>query len=284
VPTRICRTYYGVPIPPEQETEFAHWAIAMSVYMFADPTGNPAYRRIAHAAGDRMRPLLDAAIADAKGDAGGRDTVVARLVKMQHADPAITDDVIRGHLLGMITGFVPTNTIAAGHMLEVLVGGGSIMHWNRTKFMAPARDALRLHDDDLLTRCLLETSRFKPINFGPFRVTERDYTISDGGFAGRRPKTIPKGSKLLVSTHSAMFDGRRIRNRYRFDPDRAPSDYMLFGSGIHVCLGLFLAKAQITQTLKPLLAQKNLRRAPGDAGKLQRVGPFPAHLWVEYDR
>jgi cytochrome P450 len=282
VPTLICRKYYGIPIPQGSENDFAHWSIAMSTFMFGDPTDDPTIRDLALAAGTRMRALLDAAIKDAHQGKIEPDSVLDRFVRMQgSAKP--TDTAIRAHLMGMVAGFVPTNTMAAGHMLEVLVGGGKYLYWPRGKFTRAMKLALDSRDDGMLTRCLLETLRFKPINPGPFRICVEDYTIEGGGLFGLRPKTITKNSKILASTQAAMFDSRRVERPYFFKTDRPGAEYLLFGSGMHVCLGLFLAKAQITSTLKALLSQRNLRRAKGQAGRLKRIGPFPAHLVVEYD-
>jgi cytochrome P450 len=80
-----------------------------------------------------------------------------------------------------------------------------------------------------------------------------------------------------------MFDERRVDNPRDFNPGRPASHYMLFGYGLHWCVGAFIAKAQITQTLKALLLKDNLRRAEGPDGQLRRLGPFPEHLVVEFD-
>ena len=80
-----------------------------------------------------------------------------------------------------------------------------------------------------------------------------------------------------------MFDPRRIDHPKKFDPGRPSRNNLTFGSGLHWCIGAPLAEAQITQTLKPLLTRRNLRRAPGKAGKLTKDGPFPAHLTVTFD-
>jgi hypothetical protein len=58
---------------------------------------------------------------------------------------------------------------------------------------------------------------------------------------------------------------------------------MLFGSGLHWCIGYFIAAAQITQTLKALLVKRGLRPAKGKEGQLQLLGAFPEHLIVEFD-
>ena len=56
---------------------------------------------------------------------------------------------------------------------------------------------------------------------------------------------------------------------------------MVFGYGLHWCIGVFLAKAQITQTFKPLL-KRGIRRADGPEGQLRTIGLMPAHLTVEF--
>ena len=98
--------------------------------------------------------------------------------------------MIRAILIGMIDGFVPTNTMAGGHILEMLL--------RKPVFMARAQAAASADDDALLKRCLFEAMRFKPLNPGPFRSCAEDYTIasstcarnsgsSRGASAGRHP-------------------------------------------------------------------------------------------------
>ncbi|MBA3666618.1 MAG: cytochrome P450 [Sphingomonas sp.] len=271
VPTRICERYYGVAVP--NETRFAHITIAMSTFMFGDPSNDPTVRDEAVKAGAELRPIIDAAIAGARAAPAGSDTIAARLVSAKGADGApVPDETIRAILIGMITGFVPTNTMAGGHMLEMLL--------RRPDMMRATQAAARADDDELLKRCLWEAFRFLPLNPGPFRECAEDAIVAQGT---RRAKRIPKGTKMLVSTHSAMFDPRRIERPKAFDPGRASHNNLTLGSGIHWCIGAPLAEAQIVQTLKPLLLQRNLRRAAGQAGRLALDGPFPAHLVVEFD-
>src|SRR5215471_5717180 len=54
VATRICERYYGVQIADDAKVTFGQWTMAMSNYMFADPTDKPAYRDVALAAGERV--------------------------------------------------------------------------------------------------------------------------------------------------------------------------------------------------------------------------------------
>ena len=47
VPTRLCESYFGVAIKPQERKDFANWTIAMSTFMFADPNDDPRLRRVA---------------------------------------------------------------------------------------------------------------------------------------------------------------------------------------------------------------------------------------------
>ncbi|MCB1488104.1 MAG: cytochrome P450 [Bauldia sp.] len=269
VPTRICEDYYGIVLEPEQRVPFSQWTFAMSMYMFADPFDDPRARPPAVAGAEALRAIVDASIAKAKASPAA-DTVIARLLAMPDGPD---DETIRTYLVGMIAGFVPTNTMAAGNMLEIML--------QRPEFLEKAQAAARAGDDALLWRCLFEASRFKPINPGPFRRCGEDTVVAKGT---RRAKTIRKGEVLLVSTWSAMFDERRVADPWRFNPGRPATDYMIFGHGLHWCLGALIAEAQITQTMKALLVQDNLRRAEGVDGTLRHLGSFPQHLVVTFDR
>jgi cytochrome P450 len=270
-PTRICERYFGVAAPDERR--FAQLTIAMSTFMFGALKADPTVREEALKAGDELRSIIDAAIAQARGAPAGGDLIVSRLLKATSEDDALIADAnTRSILVGMICGFVPTCTLAGGNMLEMLL--------RRPDMMRQAQAAARANDDILLQRCLWEAFRFLPLSAGPFRVCAEDALVAAGT---SRAKPIKRGAKMMIWTHSAMFDPRRVEQPTQFDPGREPKDYLLFGFGLHRCIGAPFAQAQITQTLKPLLQMKNLRRASGADGRLAKDGLFPAHLVVEFD-
>ncbi len=272
VPSQLCEDYYGIEIP--DKLLFAEWTVAMSSYLFGSCTDKipTSGRDLAVTAADCFRTVINRAILNARqGDSPG--VVLPRLIAMQKSDPQLTDDVLEAHLFGMVTGFIPTNLLAGGYILSTLL--------RNDDFMVQTRNAALADDDDLLWRCLRETLRFRNINPGPFRICGPDgYTIAAGT---RRAKYVAPGTGLLASTQSAMFDSRRIAHPKRFDPKRPAEDYLVFGYGLHWCLGSFIAIAQITQTFKALLRKRGLRRARGADGRLQSISVFPAHLWVEFD-
>jgi cytochrome P450/deferrochelatase/peroxidase EfeB len=267
VSTKICEAYYGIPIPDEDA--FADWTISMSVLFFGDPFGKESIRQLALAAAPHLRRLIDNAMAEAKAGRVAENTVLGRLIKLQQAGAdGPSDGEIRAILSGMTTGFTPTDTVSGGHMLSMVM--------ERPDALSQAIAAAREDRDGDLWNILIEAMRFMPLNPGPFRYCNRDYTLKSG-------RKIRAGTTVLASTLSAMRDPRRVPAPWRFDSTRPRDQYMLFGHGMHACYGAMIADAHITQTLKAAFRRPGFRAAAGPAGKLQRVGPIPHRLYVEYD-
>ena len=172
------------------------------------------------------RTLEIAAIARAKAGQGDPNTITARLVRLQaEGAPGLSDVVIRSYLIGMITGFVPTNTMAAGHMLEMLL--------RRPDFMAPTLAAARAGDDDRLKRCLFEAMRFWPLNPGPFRVCLADYTIAAGKGHGKTIKAAVRDfAKEAATRMETRIDDQLAEVNYRKVAKAAMFSGNLFGTGI----------------------------------------------------
>ncbi len=58
---------------------------------------------------------------------------------------------------------------------------------------------------------------------------------------------------------------------------------MVFGHGIHWCIGSAIAKVQIAESFRALFGKGHVRRAVGSAGALTRRGAFPESLCVTFD-
>jgi cytochrome P450 len=264
VPVELCRAYYGVTI--DDPEKFAYATMELSGHLFGPPP--PRSTPQVEAAGAYVRDVIDRAIA-AQVPGSGKETVLRRLVdRLNQPLGAPTREDIRAFLIGMIVGFVPTNTIAGGNILEMLL--------RKPEYLRRATQAACAGDDDLLKHCLFEAMRFMPLNPGPFRRCTRDFVL---GANTSRPALIKAGKYVLASTASAMFDPRQVDNPGAYRPDRPASDYMLFGYGMHFCAGLFIAQAQITQTLKELLKRGTPRRV----STLRRRDVFPDELLIKVE-
>jgi cytochrome P450 len=74
-----------------------------------------------------------------------------------------------------------------------------------------------------------------------------------------------------------MFDRRRVVAPKAFNPVRCPADTLVFGYGRHWCAGFAIGRAQLVETLKPLLKRSFYqRRAQRKA--ITYFGAFPEYL------
>ncbi|MFP1633667.1 cytochrome P450 [Zhengella sp. ZM62] len=272
VPVRICRDYFGLVI--DDEERFADWSIALSSLFFADYFGNRAVRELAVVAADGMNRTIAASIAEVRQGRGRPDTPLARLVALHEANPArLPEEAIHSIMMGMVSGFVPTDLLAGGNCLDVIL--------SRREAQSALEEAVAARDDKLVDAVIIEAMRFKPINIGPLRHCPRDAVIAPGT---PRERVVKAGSMVMPATFSAMFDAGAVDDPEEFRPGRDAGSYLVFGHGIHWCIGSRIARVQIAECLKVLFARDNVRRMPGRAGRLVRRGAFPRALHVGFDR
>ncbi|MFC5587226.1 cytochrome P450 [Nitratireductor kimnyeongensis] len=271
VPVRICRDYFGILI--DDEEAFSDWANALSGLFFADPGADPVTRELAVVAADRVRRSIDRSVMAVREGTVPNTTPLGRLVKMLDAEePQISLGEVHAIMLGMIAGFTPTNLLASGNCLDVVL--------SKPEARRAVEEAIAAGDDARLERAILEAMRFKPIWVGPFRYTARDAVLAKGT---RRERKIKAGTTVMPATLSAMFDPAVVREPERFDTDRPARDYMVFGHGIHQCIGAAIARIQIAECFRALFSKPGLKRGGGKDGRLKRLGAYPESLTVCFD-
>ncbi|NGN42936.1 cytochrome P450 [Mesorhizobium sp. CGMCC 1.15528] len=271
VPARICRDYYGMTI--DDDNEFVDWSNALSGLFFGDPGGKPIVRELAVVAAAHMTRAVDLSIQAVREGRTDRETPLGRLVEMLDRDtPAVSLGEVHSIMLGMIAGFAPTNLLAAGNCLDVIL--------SRPEAQKAVEDAVADGDNEQLDRAIREAMRFKPIWFGPFRYAAQDVVIAKGT---SRERTVKAGTSVMPATFSAMFDSDAVERPDEFDTNRPARDYLLFGHGIHQCIGAAMAKIQIAEAFRALFTKKGVRRAKGRAGKLNSLGAYPESLKVDFE-
>ncbi len=114
-----------------------------------------------------------------------------------------------------------------------------------------------------LDRAINESLRFDPPLIGLFRTTSKDVSIGEAH--------IPKSTKVMTHYLAANRDPNVFPDPHTFDPHRQGRKILSFGLGIHVCLGMELAKLEARIALDVLQ-----RRCPGLTlvNDGERVGPF----------
>lgn len=286
VTTEVCFRYFG--FRTNNSDDFAHWAFSVSNLLFADPTGTKANRALGHNGAARLRLVIDDAIDRSKRnpdrnhvDAGVRvrlDTnLVDRLVDLSKAEKNGPNHAeIRAILLGMVVGFIPTVSLAAGRILEEMIG--------RPEALAEARMHAEKRDDTALLAVLMELARLNPaLAPGQWRYCHSATTMS--GFA------IPAGLTVAVGGAAALRDPRLYVAPGDYDPARqpkpgfpyAPPDSLVFGFGSHGCVGTQIAKAVLVAMFGELLRMPGLQTAAGDEGTIRFTGPFPTRLLMTFD-
>jgi len=265
VPTRLIGKYFGTP--GWNETEFTDAATIMFQYLFYPD--DPEVEAKALQAAEQTRDYLDQTIADRKSNPVDTDDVLNRCLKLQAAGmPGMTDLDIRNNLIGLIIGAIPTTSKCAAVTLNHL--------FNNSELMVEAQQAARTNEDEKLIQFVQESLRLNPFAAGIQRICAEDYIVAKGTL---RSTKIPKGTRVLAATQSAMMDGRKIKKPKEFHLDRPAHDYMHFGFGLHTCFGQHINLIQIPGIVKAVLKQTNLRRV----SDMKVKEPFPVSLDIEYD-
>lgn len=222
------------------------------------------------------------------------------LVERQMREPA-------QHVLGRIAASGLDRDAVVRNIAGLVVTASAVV----TKAFAHAFEQLLLHDEargraieavrrgrrDDLDRLMVEALRFNPVFPVLVRRAPRATTLAAGT---PHEREIPAGSTVYASPLAAMFDESAVREPDRFGygrrfalnrgwaarPDAygqgngAAGPYLLFGTGMHWCIGDEIAIAEMTAMATALLA----RGDPRLVRRLRYDGPAVASLIVGFDR
>ncbi len=122
----------------------------------------------------------------------------------------------------------------------------------------------KLHaDPGLIPGAVEELMRCVRLGGGlpPARMTTEDVEL--GGV------TIPAGEVVLPLFATANRDPSAFSDPARFDVNRAPASHLAFGAGVHHCLGAQLARLELQEAFRGLLARVPGIRLAGPATELR---------------
>lgn len=271
VPWDMTNTYFGTGGP--DAATMKDWTSTLFWYLFEDLPADPELDAKAMNCAAGLRDYLDAAIADRKANPTEAEDILNRCLALQRADtPGMSDLGIRNNILGLLIGAIPTISKACCYAMDELL--------NRPEELERAHRAA-LTNDASYEYYIWEALRFYPHNPVIYRRATRDTTVARSSF---RQVNVKKGQMVFAATVSAMFDRYAVEAPQEFRINRPFETYIIWGYGMHICFGAAINKAVIPAILKPLLAQKNLRRAPGPAGQIDTgPTPHPQHFHLEFD-
>ncbi|MGE0384121.1 MAG: cytochrome P450 [Gammaproteobacteria bacterium] len=189
-----------------------------------------------------------------------------RLVEMKRAEP---DDRLISALvrLGDDPGGLTRQEVLAMTFLMLLAG-----HETTTSLIGSGTLALIEHPDQLrrlladpalIDPAVEELLRFtSPVTMGAPRIALEDVEIG--------ASVIRRGTPVLGMINSANRDERVFADPDALDIGRTPNRHIAFGTGVHMCLGLWLARAEAKIALDALV-----RRFP----RMQLAVPRRALRW-----
>jgi len=278
VPLGLNDEYFGFP-GPDMKT-MAKWSRATQYAFFHNPLQDNKINKDAIAAGAEMTAYIhDQLIPEKTRElASGRpasDTVSILIqVAKQHAKYGLTPDRLITDTMGLLVGSVETTSAAVVQALEYML--------NNPEVLQKAIEASRSGNDELLAKITWEALRFHPVNPWLARWAEKDMLIAAGT---DHATVIPKGSLVLASTESAMWDEEVVSNPQAFDETRDQSQFMHLGYEYHRCLGDDVALIMVPEMIKQLVLLPGISKTSVDEtvdfhGK---DGPFPESFVVNYE-
>ncbi|MBN9088230.1 MAG: cytochrome P450 [Reyranella sp.] len=270
VPVKLTGEYIGFPGP--DAAAMFRWSRATQYDMFHNLDGDAKVHHDNIDAGHEMRAYLTELLPRRRAQlaAGEKlDDIFSRLLESHFASAiGFDDERIIANMMGTLVGGVETTSQAIVQILDQL--------FKRPKVLAEAIAAANGNDDSLMYRYCWEALRFNPINPFVVRHCVADYRIAKGTL---RAATIKAGSTVLVSTRSAMRDGRQLDAASSFAIDRPPSVYMHLGYGMHTCLGDQISRIQVPEIVRRILQIPGVR----PAGPIDFAGgPFPERYLIRY--
>ncbi len=229
-PVRVICAIVGVPI--EDSAQFHGWAEKINTGPLNPEAGMEASRAMRA----YLEPLVEARRIEAQDD------LLSDLVSAEIDGARLSDEKIYGFLRLLLPAGAETTFRVMGNALTALLTMPEVMaKVNANRALLPA--------------LIEETLRWETSVTQVSRVAKVDTEVAGC--------PIPKGSALSVLTGSANHDASRYENSEDFDLDRPAQNHMAFGTGQHQCLGMHLARLELSVGLNAILDRlPNLRLDP----------------------
>jgi cytochrome P450 len=172
------------------------------------------------------------------------DDVIGDLVAAEIDGEKLTDEAIIAFLRLLLPAGLETTYRSSGNLLHSL-----LTH--------PEQMAMVYHDRALIPSAIEEGLRFETPLTSVTRTTTQEIEI--GG------KTIPPDAQIDMCMGSANRDETRWTNPDTFDVRRPRQAHIAFAGGIHMCLGMHLARLETRVMLNSLFDRvKDLAIVPDD--------------------
>jgi len=172
-------------------------------------------------------------------------------------------DVVLGNMMGVGVGASVNHAHAAIQVVNFYLEDEQEKERSQILQLVQSSDS---KSTELLYGYVREGMRLRPQFSGLWRQAAVDTTVPQG--PGLPPLQVKAGEWIRGNFRNAHLNPDEFPNPHAVDPRRPAATYNLLGAGFHNCPGVSYATQTIAEIVKAVFKLKNLRRAPGDAGKL----------------
>src|SRR3954454_21613456 len=229
-PMQVIARILGVP--REDAARFEQWGVWIIASAVDPARGKEASKS--------MRDYLVPLLAERRREPA--DDVISQLVSAELDGEVLSDEEILPFLLLLLPAGGETTYRATGNLLYAL-----LTHPEQLEAVRRDRALTRPAIDEAL--------RWEP----PLLILARE-ALADTELSG---VPIPKGSHIAISQGAANRDPDFVAEPDRFDISRGSRAHLSFGNGPHMCLGMHLARMEMSIVVDVLLDRlQNLRLDP----------------------
>ena len=220
-------------VPHEERSPLRDWSLAILGAL--EPVLTPQVAERGNAAVSEFSAYLEGLIArrrHAPGDPA--HDVLTRLIEGEDGGEKLTPDELLHNCIFLLN---------AGHETTTnLIGNGLVALHDH-----PAQRQRLLADPELIRPAIEEVLRYESSNQLGNRITTE--TVEIGGVA------MPPQTQVTLCIGAANRDPAQFDQADRFDIGRMPNRHVAFGSGIHQCAGMNLARLEGRVALSAFLAR-----------------------------
>jgi cytochrome P450 len=252
-PTRIIAALLG--LPEEDFPQFQRWSISMLSFTINPERGKAASQALV----DYFKPILAARRAEPRED------LISSLAAAEIDGHKLDDEDIYSFIRLLLPAGVETTYRSLGNLLFGLLTNEDQL------------DAVRA-DRSLIPQAIEEAVRWDAPLLNITRVATRDTELAG--------VPIPQGSSVMPMLGAANRQEDRYPDPDRFDIFRQAKVPISWGHGVHVCLGMHLARLEMRTAVNLLLDRlPNLRMDPdGDDPHIRgMIFRSPTSLPIVFD-
>lgn len=261
-PVRVIYDVMGFPDDISASQKFAGLALTILSGFDANPANAAAAAERAGAASDELFNHVLPIVRQRRAEGAVGEDMIAHLLRVEQDGESFTDEQVTNFVRMMLIAATETTMRAFGNMMIHLIRRPDLMGRIRA-------------DRSLVPKAVTESLRYDTVSAFLARIAVKDTEIA-GVF-------IAAGTALSLATGSANRDSAMFIDGDSYDIDRPLKPNIAFGSGVHTCLGMPVARIELETALNLVLdMMPNLRFNPNQPEPvikgLQLRGPDVLHV------